>query len=243
MSVCKKMQKSNRLQLFFAHIDEPISQRGELYAKPNEIANARLQRKQKARQLAAFFLRHFFQQNHLDLALLNQIERTSTGRPFIAALPELDFNISHSGEWVAVLCRLDKPRANAVGIDIEHPQKARHFSRLLRYYANEEERILLGENPRPDQFYLSWCLREAILKAQGVGIVKLSAVVHLPIEHKIFCDYCPKGVLHFYANLPFYLAAFWQQVGDNAHLDIFEWQDQQFLLREYKPTKIYAVNQ
>lgn len=241
MSVCKKMQKSNRLQLFFAHLDEPIPQEDELYAKPNEIANIRLRRKQKARQFAEFFLRYFFKQNHLDLALLNQIKRTQSGRPFIDALPELDFNISHSGDWVAVVCDLNKCGNNAVGIDIEHPQKVRNFSCLLNYYANEEERIVFGENPSEEQFYLSWCMREAVLKTQGVGIIKLSAVKHLPIQQHIFCDYCPKGQLDFYANLPFYLAVFWQQEGKFPPA-IFEWCNQQFIQRENKPTKSYKVN-
>ena len=43
------------------------------------------------------------------------------------------------------------------------------------------------------------------MKSQGVGIVKLSSVVHLPARLQIFSDYCPKGELIFTDELPFIL--------------------------------------
>ena len=68
---------------------------------------------------------------------------------------------------------------------------------------------------REQAFYRCWCLREAVLKSQGVGIVKLSSVVHLPARLQIFSDYCPRRGLIFTDELPFYFAAFINQSKSN----------------------------
>ena len=59
-------------------------------------------------------------------ALLGQIYRTQSGRPQFP-VENIDFNISHSGDWVAVLLHINESEKSAVGIDIEFPKK-RNFS-------------------------------------------------------------------------------------------------------------------
>ena len=84
-------------------------------------------------------------------------------------------------------------KKSAVGIDIEFPKK-RNFSALMAHFAPQAEQEWFAKQPDTEQaFYRCWCLREAVLKSQGVGIVKLSSVVHLPERLQIFSDYCPKG--------------------------------------------------
>ncbi len=123
----------------------------------------------------------------------------------------IDFNISHSGDWVAVIFSYSKSK-KWVGIDIESPQKTRHYKALLDYYASESEKESLLRNPDKlaENFYLSWCLREAILKSQGVGMVKLREVSHSPMQKTIECEFCPTGTLHFFNQLPFYLCYFFE---------------------------------
>ncbi|VEH68110.1 putative 4'-phosphopantetheinyl transferase [Rodentibacter pneumotropicus] len=86
-------------------------------------------------------------------------------------------------------------KKSAVGIDIEFP-KQRHFLGLMQHFAPKDEVVWFSQQLDTEEaFYRSWCLREAILKSQGVGIVKLSEVRHLPYKLKIFSDYCPPGGL------------------------------------------------
>ncbi|MEN2937715.1 Uncharacterised protein [Mannheimia haemolytica] len=81
------------------------------------------------------------------------------------------------------------------------------------------------------------------MKSQGVGIVKLSEVKHLPLEKQIFSAHCPKGKLHFVSELPFYLSYFYQQPQNMLLSEplLYHWQNGQF-----QPIKcqslVYDVN-
>lgn len=241
----KKYHGSDRLQLVFAQIDAVLPSSEPLYLKPDGIVSERLQRKARARAMAQGLLKMLLQQHGLSPEFIEQIERTPSGRPFIRALPQLDFNISHSGDYVAIAFRLGTPHKNAVGLDIEQPKKARNFSKLLAYYANEEEIADFSVNPSACRFYLSWCLREAVLKAQGVGLVKLASVRFLPVSGQIVCPFCPRGVLYFMRDLPFYLALFKQTQNENMLLSaplLQEWRDGALHTVTTK-CDIYSVNQ
>ena len=51
----------------------------------------------------------------------------------------------------------------------------------MAHFAPQAEQEWFAKQLDEEQaFYRCWCLREAVLKSQGVGIVKLSSVVHLP---------------------------------------------------------------
>ncbi|WP_418789106.1 4'-phosphopantetheinyl transferase family protein [Otariodibacter oris] len=229
------MNKTDRLEIIFAHYDEPVPDEFLNYAKPIQPNPSEKQiKKWKSRRVAHFILYQLFKKYQLDTKLLDQIHRTPSDRPYILH-PQIDFNISHSGDWVAVIFRYATPQ-KVVGIDIEHPQKIRRYNELLHYYASQQEideihtpTILSQLTDLTDRFYLSWCLREAILKSQGVGIVKLSEVKHSLSQQKIASQHCPKGYLYFYHQLPFYLAYFIEQSETMLSLpEIFQWKDGSF---------------
>lgn len=237
------------LQLLFAHHDEAIPDRFLDYAKPTTAnPNERQIRKWKSRRTAYFLLHQLFEKNNLDASLLSHIQKTESGRPYILD-EQIDFNISHSGEWVAVLLsRSDKKRC--VGIDIEQPQKIRPYEKLLSYYADDQEKAEILQCKHLPQlasieqrFYLSWCLREAVLKSQGIGIIKLSEVTHRLSEQTITSAHCPQGKLSFHADLPFHLAYFVEQEKSVLlSTDIAEWKNGQFYPHNSKPPIIYQVN-
>ena len=54
------------------------------------------------------------------------------------SVDNIDFNISHSGDWVAVLLHINKSEKSAVGIDIEFSKK-RSFSALMAHFAPQAE--------------------------------------------------------------------------------------------------------
>lgn len=237
---------TDRLQILFARNDEILP--AVFAAKPPPALSGRRLNKWKSRRTAHFLLYQLFQQNGLAPMLLNDIRRSRSDRPYLDH-PYIDFNISHSGDWVAIIFALSQPK-RAVGIDIEHPQKRRRYGDLLRYFADAQEIAEIGDHkilPELDRlqsrFYLSWCLREAVLKSQGVGIVKLSAVQHSLSQRRITCGYCSTGKLYFYRQMPFYLAAFFEQSDFMLSLqpELAQWRNGQIVPISFSPI-IYQVN-
>lgn len=189
-----------------------------------ETGNARRQQRRQCSILAHFLLAMLLEHFQQPLSLLQRIQRTTSGRPYFADIPHLDFNISHSGDWVAVILAMGENGKSAVAIDIESPQKVRNFNGLLRFYADSAEQQWFARQPHAEAaFYRTWCPREAVLKSQGVGIVKLRSVIHRPDRLQIECAYAPQGKLFFSDELPFYLAYFLQQDNEKAP-QLFAWQ-------------------
>lgn len=174
--------------------------------------NPLMQQRWQCRRLAHFLLWQLLKTAEKPTALLGQISRTKSDRPQFSS-SELDFNISHSGDWVAVILHISQPgKKSAVGIDIESPSKERPYLALLEHFASTEEINWFQQQTNPKSaFYRIWCLREAVLKSQGVGIAKLSEVTHYPETLHIFSAHCPRGQLCFTDELPFYLAYFVNQ--------------------------------
>ena len=174
--------------------------------------NPRVKQRWQCRRLAHFLLWQLLKTAEKPTALLAQISRTETDRPQFP-LSDFDFNISHSGDWVAVILHISPlGEKSAVGIDIESPSKERPYLALLEHFASAEEITWFQQQTNPKSaFYRIWCLREAVLKSQGAGIAKLSEVTHQPETLHIFSAHCPRGQLCFTNELPFYLAYFVNQ--------------------------------
>ena len=210
--------------------------------------NARILQRHKCRQLAHFLLWQLLQQADAETAqnstaLLGQIAYTDSGRPQFPA-ENLDFNITHSGDWVAVMLNVNEGAApsSAVGIDIEFPQRPRDFSALLTHFATTHEQQWFAQQPNSEAaFYRIWCLREAVLKSQGVGIVKLSEVQHDPLALTLKSAYCPQGQLLFSDELPFYFAAF--GAGKSLqNAQYFAWQNGRLASVQLQRAVNYQVN-
>ncbi|MCA9647830.1 MAG: 4'-phosphopantetheinyl transferase superfamily protein, partial [Myxococcales bacterium] len=93
------------------------------------------------------------------------------GRPELAEaeLRWLRFNLSHTGGLAAcvVTRRLD------CGVDVERRDKRRNFLGMSRTAFSELEQAELREIPeeqRPARFYEVWTLKEAYIKAIGMGL-------------------------------------------------------------------------
>ncbi|WP_109078205.1 4'-phosphopantetheinyl transferase family protein [Aggregatibacter kilianii] len=204
--------------------------------------NPRVQQRWQCRRLAHFLLWQLLKTAGKPTALLGQISRTPSGRPQFPS-SDIDFNISHSGDWVAVILHINhNGEKSAVGIDIESPRKERPYFALLEHFAPAEEIRWFQQHPDPKSaFYRIWCLREAVLKSQGVGIVKLSEVTHQPETLQISSDHCPRGQLVFTDELPFYLAFFVNQNPPNS-LRYFVWNGKQLDTQNLFQKILYDVN-
>ncbi|CAM3847636.1 4'-phosphopantetheinyl transferase family protein [Avibacterium endocarditidis] len=202
----------------------------------------RLLQRYRCRWVAHFLLWQLLKTAKISTALLAQIAYSPTQRPHFPK-PNIDFNISHSGDWVAVILKVDEKNENqsAVGIDIEFPQKERNYAALLGHFAPEQEQQWFAKQPdKKTAFYRIWCLREALLKSQGVGIVKLSEVDHQAENLQLFSAYCPQGEAIFTQELPFYLAVFANETLATAHY--FYWNDEGLIPTELRQKICYKVN-
>lgn len=202
--------------------------------------NERVKQRHRCRQLAHFLLWELCKKAEIPTALLSQILRTPSGRPEFP-VENIDFNISHSGDWVAVVLNVAKKGKTAVGIDIEQVNKPRNYTALLSHFAAAEELDWFVQQADPEKaFYRIWCLREAVLKSQGVGIVALSEVVHLPVQAQLNSRHCPQGQAIFIETLPFYLAVFAAETALNQ-ATFFHWNGQLNPV-ELKSAVKYQVN-
>jgi 4'-phosphopantetheinyl transferase len=95
--------------------------------------------------------------------VLHRIRYSPNHRPYLEN-DSLDFNISHSGEWV-VLALSDGPR---VGVDIERIQPI-HLHDFRNVFSGEEWDQICGADDRDGSFFDCWAKKEAVIKADGCG--------------------------------------------------------------------------
>ncbi|HKO54622.1 MAG TPA: 4'-phosphopantetheinyl transferase superfamily protein [Thermoanaerobaculia bacterium] len=91
-----------------------------------------------------------------------EVERGEGGKPRLAS-GELHFNISHSGELVAVAIAMEP-----VGIDVEEIRPTRELLAIARRFFSAEEARRVEQDA--DQFFRVWTAKEAIVKAIGSGV-------------------------------------------------------------------------
>ncbi|KAG6542803.1 hypothetical protein Mapa_015707 [Marchantia paleacea] len=110
------------------------------------------------------------------------IERTREGKPYLAnpidccEMPNFNFNVSHQGNFVVLA---SEPLC-IVGVDVMTHQPvgeespAAFFKPFRNCYTDSEWNMVMSAGAEPvalfDQFYRLWCLKEAYIKAIGVGL-------------------------------------------------------------------------
>lgn len=99
------------------------------------------------------------------------IEQTALGAPRARSATHSSapsISLSHSGGWIACAASV----TGAVGIDIERRKPGRDISGIASYAFGRQEQAaaVSGE----DRFYAIWVLREAIAKATGEGLPRVT---------------------------------------------------------------------
>ena len=125
---------------------------------------------------------------YAELFTPDMLERTEDGKPFIPGLPDIHFNLSHSGGYIA--CAFSDEE---VGLDLQ--EQARTHTSILRiakrFFSTKEYEAILAlpaEDPsvvpghptnaadsdnsacRLPLFYNLWTIKEAYLKYLGCGL-------------------------------------------------------------------------
>lgn len=124
-----------------------------------------------------------------------RLERDERGKPALAgqqAGSGLRFNLSHSGDWLAVVVG----RA-AIGVDIEAERRMMRARDLARRFFPADEARWLNDQDEPflsRNFLNQWTAREALVKAHGSGLAGALGAIRL--------DWRPTAVLELPADWP-----------------------------------------
>ncbi|NMH64585.1 4'-phosphopantetheinyl transferase superfamily protein [Shewanella sp. SHSM-M6] len=95
---------------------------------------------------------------------LSSVQRQATG---------LEFNLSHSGEWLMVGVLQTHGMRVQLGVDIEHERVRTDIHPILRHYFSAVESTALLALPADEQrgrFFDLWALKESYIKAKGMGL-------------------------------------------------------------------------
>jgi len=91
------------------------------------------------------------------------------GKPYLPAVPELKFNLSHSHQLALVAVALGME----VGVDVERLRPLPDCLAIAERFFPSADAAALAEAPadrREHEFFRRWTRIEAVLKARGIGL-------------------------------------------------------------------------
>jgi 4'-phosphopantetheinyl transferase len=108
---------------------------------------------------------------------LVELCRNEAGKPFVSrelrGQPSITFNLSHAQGRALIAVS----RGQEVGVDLERIRSDMEVAKLSeRYFAPSEHATIMQSNreQRAARFFRYWVAKEAVLKAQGVGLWALN---------------------------------------------------------------------
>lgn len=112
------------------------------------------------------------------------------GKPYLDPagndFPDIHFNLSHSGGFVALAFSFVSP----VGIDIETARDSIRSETLVRRFFHPDEYsefLKLDKNAQKDFLFRRWTIREAFLKGIGTGLSVPPDSFYVEESRTIFC--------------------------------------------------------
>lgn len=108
--------------------------------------------------------------------------RNSYGKPLLSHHSDVPFNVSHSGDWIALI----SGGTDELGVDVEKIAPI-DMQIAERFFSPMESQFLAAEpdDRRLGTFYRLWTLKESYIKAVGMGLsIPLDSFAILPDERK-----------------------------------------------------------
>ncbi len=106
-----------------------------------------------------------------------EIVRSDYGKPSLAKKQLIDFNLTHSGDWILLAVTDER-----VGIDLETPRRLRDVEALVRRISTHwelDEWLACPADERARAFYRLWTKKEAVTKLDGRGLQLSMAAIGL----------------------------------------------------------------
>lgn len=201
------MISENSIWVYYANLDDLDFEKMQiatcLSAQVKQFATTLISTKQK-RYLACRYLLALIMQRYFDADILPLMAIGENKKPFFVADNLPHFNISHSGDYVAVAVAT---KGN-VGLDIEQQRSRNNLHNIAAQFFSPTENDWLIAHPKPvDAFWHLWTLREATLKLYAKGVWQMKQIAIFPETHTIQAPFVEQ-------IFPFY-----QQV-DQIHLSV-----------------------
>lgn len=138
------------------------------YLRQYNLIDLELWGKKSRTRLLSQWARYHALADYLDCSPIEiTLSKTPSERP-ICISHAVDFNISHSGEWLGMAISKD-----TVGVDIEHIKPQRNIRAIAqRYFSPQEYDDLCLCDDFRQAFYQLWTLKEATVKYTGEGIAR-----------------------------------------------------------------------
>jgi 4'-phosphopantetheinyl transferase len=120
------------------------------------------------RALVRIFLAHLLERQPADF----RFRYNEFGKPYLADNPDerdLHFNISHSGDFIAIALAARRH----IGIDVECIREDLALEQLVLRFFSPREQADWGTLPahqKRDAFFRCWTRKEAYIKARGMGL-------------------------------------------------------------------------
>ena len=102
-----------------------------------------------------------------------------TGKPYVEG-SAIDFNVSHSGEWVV----LAFGRNRQIGVDVEKIKRDMDVEAIAtRYFTPEETALIKRSDDSHSIFFQLWARKEAYVKACGSALFRELSTFSVPLEN------------------------------------------------------------
>lgn len=149
----KMLEQEEVFRHFFCDLSKMRQQKIEMV----KVASGR-RRSLGAWTLCDYGLRQWYGLRERDVTIGYGVH----GKPFVEGMPQIHFNLSHSGEWVlAVFAPVE------VGCDIQQRiANVRNEQIARRFFAGEEQQAYAAGM----DFYRIWARKESYLKLTGDGM-------------------------------------------------------------------------
>lgn len=171
-------------------------------------------RQMRVRHYREQLIRQYLQQDSIQFA------RHEYGKPYIIG-QNLAFNHSHSQHISALIL---SEQYQHIGIDVEQLNRKVRFDAMAKHcFHDDEYKVWLAQGKTAQHWFKIWTVKEAVLKAHGLGIRLNLNELNTAIEyntqygqvfhHKIgyFQFYCePCCVMTTHGLIHFMLAVAWQ---------------------------------
>lgn len=148
------------------------------------------------------------------------------GKPYLLSSEGLSFNISHSGEFIAIAIS-----SVNIGIDIQEFIDLEYQDLAMRFFSNQEYNYINNTSDIQENFFRIWTLKESYLKARGSGL-------HTPLNSFYFSIENNKiNLYHKGYNTMFYF--YDEIIHDKYYMSICSAEEIEHLeLREYNHVEL-----